>query len=214
MLSLPVYNEVGQQIGSESIDAQALGGEVNAQLLKQAIVAYAANQRQGTVAQKTRGEVEGSSRKLYKQKGTGNARTGNLRNPVKRGGGRAFPRKPRDFGIELPRKMRRLARNHAVLSKIQSSDALIVSPERFDAIKTKRLASLLKAVKADAGCVLCTSGLDPILYRSGRNIPRTQVLDVAQINAHDILNRRKLVFTREAFAAFRDALGAAQKAGA
>ncbi|MFO0840053.1 MAG: 50S ribosomal protein L4 [Phycisphaerae bacterium] len=211
MLSVPVYDEAGQQVGSESIEPGVLGGEVNASLLKQAIVAYAANRRQGTVAQKTRGEVEGSSRKLYKQKGTGRARTGNLRNPIKRGGGRAFPRKPRDFSLELPRKMRRLARNQAVLSKIQSQDALIVTPKPFEAPKTKRLAAMLKAVNATKGCVLATRGVDSMVYRSGRNIPRTQIVDVAQLNAHDILSRRKLIFTREAFDAFRQALAAAGK---
>lgn len=213
MLSVAVYNEAGQQIGSEQIDEGLLGGKVNERLLKQALVMYQANRRQGTVAQKSRGEVAGSTRKLYKQKGTGRARMGTVRQPVRRGGGRAFPRKPRDFGKEMPRKMRRLARNHAVLAKIASSDVLIVDGLRFDEPKTKRFASMLKAVQADRGCVVATRGVDANLYRSGRNIPRTQVCDVAELNAHDILARRRLLFTRDAFDAFRASITGG-KAGA
>jgi large subunit ribosomal protein L4 len=202
MLSVAVYNEAGQQVGSEQVDENLLGGEVNERLLKQAVVMYQANQRQGTVAQKTRGEVEGSTRKIYKQKGTGRARMGPVRQPVRRGGGRAFPRKPRDFRQAMPKQMRRLARNQAVLAKIKSSDALIVDGLHFDEPKTKRFASLLKAVQADRGCLFATRGVDAKLYRSGRNIPKTQVCDVAELNAYDILLRKRLVFTRDAFAAF------------
>ncbi|MGE0479711.1 MAG: 50S ribosomal protein L4 [Phycisphaerae bacterium] len=204
MLEVPIYNESGQQVGSEPIDEALLGGRVNASLLKQASVRYAANRRQGTVAQKTRAEVEGSSRKLFKQKGTGNARRGNLRTPVMRGGGRAFPRKPRDFGKDMPKKMRRLARNQAVLAKIQSQDAAIIDALRFEQPKTKRFATMLAKLSADRGCVVATDGKNELLWKSGRNIPRTQVMDVAELNAYAILQRRKLVFTREAFQRFRD----------
>lgn len=211
MLTVKVYNEAGQEVGSEQIDEKLLGGEVNNQLLKQAAVMYHANQRQGTVAQKTRGEVEGSTRKIYKQKGTGRARMGPVRQPVRRGGGRAFPRKPRDFGKEMPKKMRRLARNNAVLAKIKSDNAIIVDGLNFGEPKTKRFASMLRAVKADAGCIFATRGVNANLFKSGRNIPKTRVLDVAELNAREILARRRLLFTRDAFAAFREMAG---KAGA
>jgi large subunit ribosomal protein L4 len=208
MLEVPVYNETGQRIASEGIEAAALGGRVNAALLKQAVVRHQANQRQGTVAQKGRGEVEGSTRKLYRQKGTGRARMGPIRQPVRRGGGRAFPRKPRDFRLEMPRKMRRLARNQAVLARIRDSEALIVDGLRFDTPKTKRFSAFLRAVGTTDGCLFATHGPDPSLHRSGRNIPRTEILDVANLNAYAILSRPRLIFTREAFAAFRDGLGA------
>ncbi|RMF75180.1 MAG: 50S ribosomal protein L4, partial [Planctomycetota bacterium] len=179
-------------------------------LLKQALVRHLANQRQGTVAQKSRGEVEGSTRKLYRQKGTGRARMGTVRTPVRRSGGRAFPRKPRDFRQDMPRKMRRLARNQAVLAKIQAQDALIIDGLKFDEPKTRRFAGMLRAVQADRGCIFATNGVDPILVKSGRNIPRTHVQPVAELSAGQILRRRRLVFTREAFEAFRDAVGAGQ----
>lgn len=207
MLSIPVYNESGAQVGTEQLDEALLGGTLNLRLLKQAVVMYHANRRQGTVAQKTRGEVQGSSRKIYRQKGTGRARMGNARQPVRRGGGRAFPRKPRDFRQDMPRKMRRLARNQAVLAKIQSQDAIIIDGLKFDEPKTSRFATLLKAVQCEKGCVFATRGKNENLWKSGRNIPQISVMDVAELNAGDVLARRRLVFTREAFNAFRQVAG-------
>jgi len=213
MLSIPVYNESGEQVGTEQIDETLLGGQVNAALLKQAVVMYRANQRQGTVAQKSRGQVEGSTRKLYRQKGTGRARMGAIRTPVRRGGGRAFPRRPRDFRQDMPRKMRRLARNQAVLSKIQSQEALIVEGLKFEEPKTQRFARMLRAVRAERGCIFATDGGDENLYKSGRNIPRTVIMNVADLNAGVILSRRHLIFTREAFDKFRDLVAAGKGEG-
>lgn len=211
MLSVPVYNEAGDQIGDEQIDAALLGAPLNPALLKQAVVMYHANRRQGDAAQKTRAEVVGSSRKLFRQKGTGRARMGNVRTPVRRGGGRAFPRKARSFRKDMPRKMRRLARNQAVLAKIQSSDALIVDGLKFDEPKTGRFAALLRALHSDCGCVFATNGVDAALLKSGRNIPRADVVNVSDLNARDILTRRRLVFTREAFETFRQTRAACVK---
>lgn len=204
MLNVPVYNEGGEQVGSEQIEESLLGGSPNPALLKQAVVRYHANRRQGTAVTKSRSDVEGSTRKIYRQKGTGRARMGNVRTCVRRGGGMAFAKQVRDFRQGMPKRMRRLARNHAVLAKIQAEDVLIVDGLKLDAPKTARLASLLSKVHAERGCVLATAGLDLILYKSGRNIPRTEIRDVAELNAYDILSRRKLIFTREAFAAFRE----------
>ena len=113
-----------------------------------------------------------------------------------------FAKRVRDFRQALPKKMRRQARDQAVLSKIQSEDALIVEGLKLETPKTSRVAAVLKKVAAQRGCVLATAGLDPVLYKSGRNIPRAEVRNVADLNAYDILSRRKLIFTREAFAAF------------
>ncbi|TWT42251.1 50S ribosomal protein L4 [Phycisphaerae bacterium RAS1] len=215
MLNVPVLSETGEQIGSEAIDAALLGGKVRASLLKQALVMYHANQRQGNAVNKRKSDVEGSTRKLYKQKGTGRARRGAVRTPVMKGGGRAFAKKPREYRQAMPKQMRRLARDQAVLAKIQSSDACIVDGLIFDAPKTRRFAAMLHKVHADRGCVFATRGADAMLHRSGRNIPKIDVMDVAELNAQQILLRRKLIFTRDAFAAFRETLSAkaADKAG-
>jgi large subunit ribosomal protein L4 len=212
MLNVPVYNMTGQKVGDVEIDEAMLGGSVNASLLKQAIVMYHANQRQGTVKTKGRSEVQGSSHKLYRQKGTGRARMGNARTCVRRGGGHAFAKTPRDFRQSMPKRMRRLARNHAVLAKIQGDGAAIIEGLSFETPKTKPLAQLLAAVSADRGCVLATNGLDMNVYKSGRNIPRTEIMDVAEMNAYHVLTRRKLLFTREAFDRFKE-LAATGKPG-
>lgn len=206
MLSIPIVNETGAQVGTEEIDAELLGGKVNPSLLKQAVVMYQANLRQGDACTKSRSEVEGSTRKLYKQKGTGRARRGMIRTPVMRGGGRAFPTGNRNFHKDMPRQMRRLARNQAVLAKIEAQNAVILDGFKLSEPKTKRFATMLRAVQGDSGCVVATAGVDPLLYKSGRNIPRTDIKDVAQLTALDVLRRRRLVFTREAFAAFRETL--------
>lgn len=207
MVSVPVYNETGQQVGTEQIDENLLGGEPNPALLKQAVVMYRANRRQGTVQQLSRGMVEGSTRKVYRQKGTGNARMGSIRAPQRRGGGRAFAKKLRDFRQDMPKQMRRLARNQAVLAKIQSDAAMIFDGVRFDAPKTKRFVTMLNRVGVDRGCVFATQGVDDTLFKSGRNLPRTRIIPVAELNAYEVLLHRKLVFTREAFNAFRESLG-------
>src|SRR5689334_8458952 len=119
MIEVPIYNSTGQQIDKLNVDEAKLGGEVNRPLLKQALVMYHANQRQGTVRTLARGEVEGSTRKIYRQKGTGNARQGTIRQPVRVGGGHAKQKRPKDWRQAMPKKARRLARNHAILSKIQ-----------------------------------------------------------------------------------------------
>ncbi len=208
MVSVPVFNPSGEKVGDETIDEALLGGRVNAALLKQAVVAYQANRRQGTVQTKSRGDVAGSTRKIYRQKGTGRARMGPVRTPQRKGGGMAFAKRPRDFRQALPTKMRRQARNQAVLAKIRSDDALIIDGLKVDAPKTAPFAKMLAALKADRGCVFATNGIDFPVYKSGRNIPRTEITDVAGLNAYQILSRRKLVFTREAFGRFKEILGA------
>ncbi|MFH1745798.1 MAG: 50S ribosomal protein L4 [Planctomycetota bacterium] len=207
MLSVPVYNEAGEQVGSEQIAATLLGEQVNPALLKQAVVMYHANRRQGHAVTKSRGMVQGSTIKLYRQKGTGRARMGNARTVIRRGGGVAFAKDVREFRQAMPKKMRRLARNQAVLAKIESSDVLIVDGVKFEVPKTARLVTLLEKVKATRGCIFATAGLDPILYKSSRNIQRAEIRDVSELNASDIMSRRTLIFTRDAFAAFRQTVG-------
>ena len=205
MLEVPIYNQAGEKVGSESLDPAQLakGGELNPSLLKQAIVMYHANLRQGTKAQKTRAEVVGSTRKLFRQKGTGRARTGNLRNPVKRGCGVAFAAKPRDFRKAMPIKMRRAARNQAILARATSNDLLIVDGLKLEAPKTKTVASFLSSIDIHKGCTLAIAGRDEMLLKSMRNIPRAELMDVANLNAFAVMQRPKLIFTAEAFQQFK-----------
>ena len=126
MIDVPIYNQEGQKVSSFPVDEQKLGGKVRNALLKQALVMYHANLRQGTVRTLARGEVAGSTRKMFRQKGTGNARTGGIRNPIKKGGGHAKQKRPKDWRLDMPKKQRRLARDSAILAKIQSNDIRVV----------------------------------------------------------------------------------------
>src|SRR5450755_2426833 len=137
MIEVPVYNQSGQEIEKFQVDEAKLGGEVRRNLLKQAIVYYHANQRQGTVQTQARGEVAGSTRKMFRQKGTGNARTGGIRNPIKKGGGHAKQKRPKDWRQSIPKKVRRLARNSAILMKLQSSDIRVLNDIKLAEPKTK-----------------------------------------------------------------------------
>ena len=147
MLEVTVYNTAGEKIDTLRVDEALLGGTVNVALLKQAVVAYHANRRQGTAANRGRSQVEGSTRKLFRQKGTGNARRGNVRTNVLRGGGVAFAKKKRDFGKGLPKKMRRAALRSAILAKILGEDLLVIDGLKVDEPKTKVVADVLDKLK-------------------------------------------------------------------
>src|SRR5437867_2655886 len=153
MIEVPVYNQSGQEVEKFQVDEAKLGGEVRKNLLKQAIVYYHANQRQGTVRTQARGEVAGSTRKMFRQKGTGNARTGGIRNPIKKGGGHAKQKRPKEWRQALPQKARRLARNSALLFKFQANDVLVLDNIAIDAPKTKVIAQMYKALGIERSCL-------------------------------------------------------------
>lgn len=201
MIEIPVIDTQGKQVGSEKLDPARLGGRVRYSLLKQAIVRARANLRQGTVMTKSRSMVHGSSRKLYRQKGTGRARAGNLRTPVRVGGGHTFAKINRDHSQKMNRKMRRLARDSAVLAKAISGTARILTGLSFDAPKTSRMAGILDATGTRDGLLLALDTRDQNLLMSGRNIPTLEMKQVQELNAYDILRSRQLMFTPEAFSA-------------
>lgn len=213
MLSVPVFNMKGERTGEMTIDPAVLGGRVRPALIKQAVVAYLDHQRQRSVRTKRRSDVVGSTHKLYRQKGTGRARMGASRTPLRRGGGRAFGRRVPGAVKGLPKGMRRLARNSAVLAKIRANDVAVVEDLRCDVPRTKPIASMLQVLGADRGCVLALHGYDANVYRSGRNIPRTDVRVVDELTPYEILRRRKLLFTRAAFELFGGGRPAASAAG-
>jgi len=163
---------------------------------------YHANKRQGTAATKNRGLVAGSTRKLYRQKGTGHARAGTVRTPVRVGGGVAFAKSVRDFSQRMPKRQRRLARDSAVLAKLQSGSVVVVDELKFEAPKTKEFARVLANLKIERSCLVTIPQRDDNLYKSARNVPKVSVMAVGDLNAGDICNRQKMLFTREAFQAF------------
>ncbi|HRK29937.1 MAG TPA: 50S ribosomal protein L4 [Tepidisphaeraceae bacterium] len=199
MLDIPVFNQSGQQVDTLKVDPAKLGGEVRKELLKQALVMYHANQRQGTVQTKARGEVAGSTRKLFKQKGTGNARTGGIRNPIKVGGGHAKQKRPKDWRQAMPKKARRLATKSAILSKIQAGDLKLLTEVKLDAVKTKTVATMFKSLGIDRSVLLAIPEKHDTLQKSARNIDRTTLTTVEQLNVWDLLRNRTLLMTKADF---------------
>ena len=199
MIEVPVFDQTGKKLESLQVDEAKLGGTVRKNLLKQTLVAYHANKRQGSVRTLARGEVAGSTRKVFRQKGTGNARTGGIRNPIKKGGGHAKQKRPKDWRQAIPKKVRRLARNSAILLKMQSADIRVVDDIKLAEPKTKLMAQVYKALGIDRSCLLAIAGRDEVLERSARNLDRTTVTTVSQLNAWDILRNRTLLVTRAGF---------------
>jgi large subunit ribosomal protein L4 len=199
MIDLSIYNKDGKEVDVLKVDELLLGGSVRYQLLKQAIVMYHANKRVGTATTKSRGMVEGSTRKIYAQKHTGNARAGTVRTGKRVGGGVTFAKSARDFSKSMPKKQRMLARDSAILAKLLSSDVVVVDELKFEEPRTSDFASVLDNLKIERGCVVTINSYDDNLYKSARNIPKVIVMPVAELNAGDICSRRKILFTKEAF---------------
>jgi large subunit ribosomal protein L4 len=199
MIGLSVYNKGGKEVDVLKVDETLLGGSVRYSLLKQAIVMYHANKRVGTVATKSRGMVEGSTRKIYAQKHTGNARAGTIRTGKRVGGGVTFAKVTRDFSKNMPKKQRLLARDSAVLAKLLSNEVVVVDELKFEKPRTSDFADVLGKLKIKRSCLVTIGGYDDNIYKSARNIPRVIVMPVAELNAGDICNHHKILFTKEAF---------------
>jgi large subunit ribosomal protein L4 len=201
MISVPVYNMIGEQTGSMQVDEALLGSKIRFDLLKQAVVMWQTNQRQGSAHTRNRSRVQGSTRKLFRQKGTGNARMGAVRSPIRRGGGVAFAKLGQNLRRSMPRKMRQLARNSALLAKLQAGNVLVVDPLTITEPKTKPFFQMLRKLGADRGCVLAVQGPDTAVFKSGRNVPKTDIRQVHELNAYELLRRKKVIFTRQALEA-------------
>src|SRR5207302_200840 len=176
MLNLNVYNRQGESVGSVEIDPAEFGGSVNRQLLHDVVVMHLANQRAGTHSTLRRGEVAGSTRKLFRQKGTGNARAGTRRTNKRRGGGTAKGPKPRDYEYHLPKKAVRAATRMAILSKFQDQEAVILDELKLPQPKTKEMAAVVKALNLkDTTCLVGIAGQDPLLFKASRNLPKVKL---------------------------------------
>jgi large subunit ribosomal protein L4 len=197
MIEVPIFNQTGKKVSTIQVDEAKLGGEVNKDLLKQALTMYHANQRQGTVQTQARGEVAGSTRKMFRQKGTGNARTGGIRNPIKKGGGHAKQKRPKEWRQAMPKKARRLATRMSILAKIQANDIRVLDGIKLDQPKTKFVAKIFKDLGIDRSVLLALTDRDEQVERSARNIDRTTLTTVKQLNAWDILRNRTLLMTRD-----------------
>jgi large subunit ribosomal protein L4 len=202
-LSLNVFNQRGEAVGTVEVSAADLGGKINKQLLHEVVLMYLANQRAGTHSTLRRGEVAGSTKKLFRQKGTGNARVGNRRTNKRKGGGTAKGPKPRDYEYHLPKKAVRSATRMALLSRFQDQEAVVVDQFTLDEIKTRPMAEALKALNLkDTTCLLGLGKADvdedQKIYRSARNIRGVEVMPITQASAYALLKPKKLVLTKAA----------------
>ncbi|QEH32216.1 50S ribosomal protein L4 [Aquisphaera giovannonii] len=229
MLTIPVFNLAGERVGEEQIDPADFGGAINKQLLHDVVLMHLAARRVGTVNTRGRADVAGSGKKLFRQKGTGNARAGAKRTNKRKGGGMAFARRNRDYRYTMPKKAVRSAIRMALLSKFQDNQALVIDGLSLEKPQTKAVVKALRAIRrpdlteAEAAenvgetkaaalrrtldgrtVLLGLPGQDPVLYRSARNIEGMTVAPVAEFNTYDILKQRYLVLTREALAALKD----------
>jgi large subunit ribosomal protein L4 len=198
MIDLVVYNKNGQEVESIKVDEAALGGKVRYALLKQAVVMYHANKRVGTATTKGRSMVAGSGKKLFRQKGTGNARVGNIRTGKRVGGGMIFAKTSRDFGKDMPRKQKKLATNSAILAKMLDKNVVVIDELNIEQPKTKDFVGLLNNLKIDRSCLVTIESPDDNIVKSARNVPKVTVIPVRQLNAGDICGHRKMLFTKEA----------------
>ena len=205
-MDLPIYDNSGKKVDSITIDIETLGGEVRPALLKQAYVRFHANRRQGSARTKSRGMVSGSTRKLYRQKGTGNARAGARRTVIRKGGGVAFAKtKVKDaYRLDMPRKMRQLANRNALLAKLVDDEVKCISALDFDAPKTKDMKAVLDAVGIDRTCLIALAADNRNAALSARNLPNTNTIRVDQLNAFDLLNHRYLIVDKAALQSFLD----------
>jgi len=229
MITVPVYNPAGEKVGEETIDPADFGGAVNKQLLHDVVLMHQANRRVGTVNTRGRADVAGSGKKLFRQKGTGNARAGSKRTNKRKGGGVAFARRNRDYRYSLPKRAIRIAIRMAILSKFQDHQAIVLDGLALGPRpKTRPVVQALRAIarpdlreheveavgetKAAArkrflegrSILLGIPAHDPVFHQSARNIEGVEVAPVSEFNTYDVLKQRYLVLTREALVALKE----------
>ncbi len=208
-MELEVLKITGESTGRKvQLNENIYGIEPNDHCIYLDTKQYLANQRQGTHKAKTRSEISGSTRKLFRQKGTGGARRGDINSPVLRGGGRVFGPQPRDYGFKLNKKVKQLARRSALSYKMQDAEIVILEDFTFDTIKTKRMIEVLNNLKVNGGknlFVLPETNMNVVL--SARNIQRTKIELARNLNTYDILNAKKLFITESSLAVIDEILG-------
>lgn len=206
MISVPVFDIQGQTLPSFDVDEEALGGKVRKAVMRQAVQMYENNRHVCTKGHLSRGMVSGSTKKMYRQKHTGNARAGQRTVPQRRGGGLAFPPMTRDISWHMPQKARKAAARSAFLSRLQDGVVAVVNEISLDAPKTKSITALLKSLDVNGRCLIVVDGDHTNVWKSGRNIVGLNVRRASDVNALDLLEPDRLIFTRAAFDRVMEAL--------
>ena len=197
MANVSVYNMEGKEVGTIELNDAVFGVEVNEHLVHMAVVAQLAHKRQGTQKAKTRSEVSGGGRKPWRQKGTGHARQGSTRSPQWTGGGMVFAPTPRDYTITLNKKEKRAALKSALTSRVNENKFVVVDELKFDEIKTKKFAEVLKNLNLDKALVVLNEN-DEKVVMSAKNIPTVKTTQINTINVYDVLKYNTVVLTKAA----------------
>jgi len=202
MIDITIHNLAGKEVGTIQVDEQQLGGEIRPALLKQAYVRYHANRRQGSARTKSRADTAYSTRKLYKQKGTGNARRGPAGTNIMRHGGHGFAKRPHSWRQDMPVKMRRLANRNAILAKAIDGEIKIVDKLEFPKVSTKNFSSLLASLKIDRTCLVALPSTSGNEAASARNLDHVSVTQIDRLNAFELLNHRYILVDKASFEAY------------
>jgi len=199
MATAKLYEKDGTEKGSAELPDSLFGCEVNEKVVHEAVVAYLANQRQGTASTKERSDVKGGGKKPYRQKGTGRARQGTNRSPLHRGGGVVFGPHPRDYRIDLPRKVKRLALRSALSARAAEDKVAVISEPEFSEPKTKAFVEVLKKMnRVDERVLFVLGEPNEAVIKSARNIPRVKVTLGRMLAAYDVVWADRIIITENA----------------
>lgn len=198
MTKLKVWDQEGKIVGEIELNPKIFDGKINHVLIHQAVVTYLANQRRGLASTKTRGEVKGSGRKPWPQKGTGRARAGSIRSPLWRGGGIVFGPKPRDYSKKLSQRMRNLALKSALNAKLKDDQIMIIKEIKIEKPKTKEMVKILKNLKLNGEKVrIVVDKLDENLKLAIRNLEKAILENVDTLTTYTVLDCKKLIITKD-----------------
>ena len=206
MPTVDVKNLSNEKVGELNLSDDVFGVELNESLIYYAVNNYLTNQRQGTVRTKTRGNVSGSGRKLWKQKGTGRARIASLRSPLWKGGGNVHGQQPRDWATKLPTKMKRGALKSALSERLREGALVVVDGFGLDDHKTKTFVAIAENFGWDNKTLIVETAPEKNLILSSRNLPGVTVASNANINIYDVLYHDRIVFTKDAISALEERL--------
>lgn len=212
-MQVPVRNTSGETVRQIEISDYVFGVTAKQAVAHQALLRQLANERQGTASAKTRGEVAGSTKKLYAQKHTGRARPGSIKSPLRRGGGVIFPPKPRDYHQALPKKMRRLALRTVLSSKVSENELIVLDAFQLEQPKTKEMAGILSALGVESTALIATTEPNENLLRSVRNIPGVATTPANLLNVVDIMSHKNLLMTVDAVRRAEELWGEADSGG-
>ena len=222
-ITLPIVTRSGESAGTLDVNPEDFGGKISKQLMHDCVLMYRANQRAGTHSTLRRGEVAGSTKKLFRQKGTGNARVGSKRTNKRVGGGTSKGPKPRDYSYDMPKRAIRAATRMALLSKFVDQETTIIDALSLDSPKTKEMADVLRAIEVgkrnvqkgdetveesvrlfNQTVLIVTADNEPNVHLSARNIPGVQVLPARELNTYQLLKHKRLLLTKDAFNVLRE----------